>query len=245
MSAFSILRVDRRTADRKNAGASVTVAVVAIDMGKIRIATLAAAAMLAISGCWPCLPVDAPANASKYLLPFPNGTTAWVGQGYDGVFEPHHAYDFVLPEGTPVLAARDGVVTRVVDSHTGNCPFSQDCPNNLIYIRHGDGSAADPVVESRYLHIQTGSATVQVGQSVRQGDTIARVGNVGISLTSHLHFEIDQRGQPNIRGQFADIGCDDGEPQYFRFYTSRNGDIAFFNSTTTEGAASKRTRDRK
>lgn len=170
----------------------------------------------------PCLPFASPSNDSPYKLPYPAGTTAWVGQGFEGVFEPHRAYDFVLPEGTLVLAARAGTVVAVEDGHDGNCPFTQDCPNNYVRIRHGDGSAEDPHIESRYLHIQKGSAMVQAGDAVEQGQMIARVGNVGISLVPHIHFSLNVRGEPNPRPQFADVPCDDGYPQYFRTYISAN-----------------------
>lgn len=180
-------------------------------------------------GLWPLVPPQR-YNGSKYLLPWPEGKIAFVGQGFNGVFEPHRAYDFVLPEGTLVLAARCGVVTRVVDTHEANCPISQDCPNNLIAIRHGRGDFADPLYETLYLHIQKSSALVKCGEQVRQGQPIARVGNVGISMAPHIHFALRRIGGSNEPARFAEIESNDGEPQFMRYYRSRNGDAAFLNA---------------
>ncbi|MCK6483299.1 MAG: M23 family metallopeptidase [Phycisphaerae bacterium] len=190
-----------------------------------------AAVLLLSAGCglWPLEPPQR-FNGSKYLLPWPEGKIAFVGQGFIGVFEPHLAYDFVLPEGTLVLAARCGVVTRVVDLHEANCPLTQDCPNNLIAIRHGRGDFADPHYETLYLHIQKGSALVACGEQVRQGQPIARVGNVGISMAPHIHFALRRVGASNEPAHFADIDTFDGEPQFLRFYRSRNGSEPFLNN---------------
>ena len=84
--------------------------------------------------------------------------------------------DIAAPVGTPVIASADGVVT-FVDWHDGGY-------GNLIEIRHPDGSL------SRYAHNR--QLLVSLGQRIRQGETIAAVGNTGYAHSSYLHFEIVQ-----------------------------------------------------
>jgi hypothetical protein len=67
-------------------------------------------------------------NGSPYKLPWKVGVTRFVAQG-NRSFTSHRdlhkfAWDFVMPNGTQVLAARDGVVTEAIDSCEGigiNC----------------------------------------------------------------------------------------------------------------------------
>lgn len=155
-----------------------------------------------------------PARASSpYRLPFPAGESAWVIQGNLSSFNhDDHAWDFVRECGTPVLAARAGTVTDVEDSHDGNGGSS---PNNAIEIRHSDGTVG------RYLHIQQGSARVSPGDAVTQAEPIANVGNVGNSLTGHVHFVVESGGN-SLPVSFNDVEDDAGIPRTFSSYTSGN-----------------------
>ena len=151
-----------------------------------------------------------------YLLPYQFGDERFLIQGYHGPFG-HAGFelDFVMPVGTLVLAARDGVVTGVDDSHIGNCPVKKDCLNNYVAVDHLDGTFAD------YLHIQQGGACVAVGQRVFQGDVIALSGNVGISVLPHLHlgiFPVD-----DTPPAFVDVNqLGTGIPRMGNFYRSSN-----------------------
>ncbi len=75
--------------------------------------------------------------------------------------------------GDPVLAAREGKVTRV-QRMSGY--------GNLIEIRHADGFS------SRYAHLK--KIQVKVGQKVSALQPIGLVGATGRASTAHLHFEI-------------------------------------------------------
>jgi murein DD-endopeptidase MepM/ murein hydrolase activator NlpD len=155
-----------------------------------------------------------PAEMSPYRLPWKTGITCLCVQGNRAVvshrgFE-EFAYDFKMPVGSDVCAARAGVVTRVVTDHDGN---GVDAPNNLIAIRHDDGTVG------YYLHLKKEGSYVRVGDKVQQGQRIAASGNVGRSMLPHLHFHVaDGRGEI-IRVTFSDVKEDRGIPRMFKYYT--------------------------
>lgn len=125
-----------------------------------------------------------------YHLPFNSGQSYRLYQGYHGSFshQKEYALDFTMPEGTPVLAVRQGVVVKVVDKNKKNCD-TRDCAqyNNYILIYHTDGTFAE------YAHIQKNGARVQPGDTVEQDQLIALSGNVGWSTGPHLHFVVFQQ----------------------------------------------------
>lgn len=120
-----------------------------------------------------------------YRLPFDERTPVRIDQGPQGRFSHadaanRHAVDFALPESTPVLAAREGVVMQAA---------SADMAGNFVRIRHEDGSSAV------YAHLRDGSFRVRSGQRVRAGERIGQSGNTGFSTAPHLHFAVQvQRG---------------------------------------------------
>lgn len=85
----------------------------------------------------------------------------------------HGGLDIAANMGTPVVAARSGVVTRA--GWWGSY-------GNVVVLDHGDGA------ETRYAHLS--AVTVRVGQGLRQGDVLGRVGSTGASTGPHLHFEV-------------------------------------------------------
>ena len=90
----------------------------------------------------------------------------------------HKGIDIAGPIGTPINAAADGTVV-VAGWQSGGY-------GNLVEIRHGDGTT------TRYGH--NSQLSVSVGQTVRQGQQVARMGSTGHSTGSHLHFEIRPSG---------------------------------------------------
>jgi murein DD-endopeptidase MepM/ murein hydrolase activator NlpD len=94
---------------------------------------------------------------------------------YDGVkLKGHNGIDFMTPTSTAILAVADGVVEEAVRNDPSGF-------GHYVKLRH-------PWGESLYAHLE--SYSVQVGQSVRRGDTIARSNNTGFSYGPHLHFAI-------------------------------------------------------
>lgn len=123
-------------------------------------------------------------------LPFEAGETHEIGQGMHGAFSHYgnatHALDFPLPEGTTVVAARDGVVVGTKEDSSSGCP-DPSCADqgNFVRIDHGDGTYA------LYYHLQHDGALVELGDRVCAGEPIARSGNTGYSSAPHLHFQAE------------------------------------------------------
>jgi len=89
----------------------------------------------------------------------------------------HHGIDIANSTNTPIHAAGSGVVT-----------FSgyQSAYGRVIIISHGYGYT------SVYAHNR--SNLVEVGDHVKKGDMIAKMGSTGRSTGPHLHFEIRING---------------------------------------------------
>jgi murein DD-endopeptidase MepM/ murein hydrolase activator NlpD len=88
-----------------------------------------------------------------------------------------------MPEGTPVYAARGGVVVKIKDdSNRGGSSMKYDCYNNYVLVRHDDGTLG------HYCHLKKNGVQVKAGQRVKTGDWIALSGNTGFSSGPHLHF---------------------------------------------------------
>jgi len=91
-----------------------------------------------------------------------------------------------VPVGTPVLAAREGVVMQVqVQFHGHGLDYAHDAGRaNFIRILHADGSMA------LYAHLAENGALVHQGQHVETGQRIGLSGNTGYSTAPHLHFAV-------------------------------------------------------
>ena len=99
----------------------------------------------------------------------------------------HHSADFVASEGSDLLCVCDGVVVGVNDRKTMGAPHVDLLPEaNFVQVKSSSGFV------SQILHIQTGSATVQVGDNVRRGQVLGRVGSVGFSTAAHVHLQVNK-----------------------------------------------------
>ena len=126
-----------------------------------------------------------------YLRPFSENAKTYISQGFNGQASHQdalnaYAIDFALLLGTPVLAARNGIVMEVIDGNPdlGGSKASDLDNANLIRIVHDDDSMAV------YGHLLEASATVKPGQWVAAGTVIAQSGNSGFSHGPHLHFAV-------------------------------------------------------
>lgn len=93
----------------------------------------------------------------------------------------HEGVDFAVPQGTPIYAASDGVVTDAK-------------PNggygNYVRIEHADG------VATAYGHLSRFAPGVKPGTKVVRGELVGFSGNTGRSTGPHLHFEVLSDGKP-------------------------------------------------
>jgi hypothetical protein len=122
---------------------------------------------------------------SPYVLPYPVGAEYPVYQSYCWPCGGHRdqlAYDFVIPIGDPIVAARDGTVRHVRDSAPDDGQGQGE--HNCVYIEHADGSVAF------YAHLMQHSVMVAVDEVVTAGQQIARSGNSGASDEPHLHVGV-------------------------------------------------------
>jgi len=127
------------------------------------------------------------ADEFHYPLPWASGQYR-VSQGPGGKFshqdeKGRHAVDIVMPVGTPVMAARDGMVVSLDQKQReGNGSKA----GNYVRILHDDGTM------SVYLHLKQNGVVVSEGQKVKAGDMIAHSGNTGSSTGAHLHFVVQK-----------------------------------------------------
>jgi hypothetical protein len=124
-------------------------------------------------------------DSSDYVLPFPVGNSYPVYQSYCFPAGGHRcqlAYDFTMPIGDPVTAARAGIVRQVrEDSPDDGQGVGQ---HNYVFIEHEDGTTAF------YAHLMQYSVTVTPGDTVEVGERFASSGNSGYSGEPHLHIGI-------------------------------------------------------
>lgn len=111
-----------------------------------------------------------------------NGTiTSRFGTRVDpisGVVKTHGGTDIAAPEGTPILAAADGTVVAATYNAGGYGFYVKIMHNGTYSTLYGHCSAL----------------LVSAGQTVKQGQMIAKVGSTGYSTGPHLHFEVIQNG---------------------------------------------------
>jgi len=153
------------------------------------------------------MPAVAGATPPLYL-PYPCGSTYTVTQGHNT--GSHYgkgawAWDLGIPVGGEVASPADGTVRTVrMDSTSGGCSnaFANDA--NYVVVDFGDGT------ETLFLHLEAGSSSLQVGDAVKQGDVVGRVGLTGWVCGAHLHFQIQQTCASwwcqSLSSSFVDFG---------------------------------------
>jgi len=126
----------------------------------------------------------------EYMLPLRQRALR-IDQGFGGSFshndaQNRYAVDFAAEEGTPVVAARDGIVMQV-ESDFEKAGLNREKYGgraNFIRILHDDGTM------SLYAHLKTEGVMVRVGQRIRAGQQIGLSGNTGFTTGPHLHFAV-------------------------------------------------------
>ena len=138
------------------------------------------------------------ANKLRLVNPVPEtkGITSsfgWRIRPFSGQRQFHQGIDYGAPLGSPVVAAGNGIVTKVV---SGCADFRNlSCGEqfgNRIEIDHGNGAIAI------YAHLLNNSIKITEGTKVWQNQEIAQVGSSGWSSGAHLDFRLE------IDGEFQD-----------------------------------------
>lgn len=139
------------------------------------------------------------------IQPVKNPDLTLLASGYGNRLHPfykivkfHYGIDFTVSTGTEVFATGDGTVIETRRSGRGQ--------GNTLIIDHGYG------YQTLYAHLDR--FEVRNGNQVKRGDLIARVGNSGLSVAPHLHYEVLLNGrQVNpINYFFLELSPD----QYYR-----------------------------
>lgn len=141
--------------------------------------------------------------------------------------------------GAEVLAVADGVVRDARDSEANQRPMgSVTAPSNLTErTLMGNFVVLEvaPHLFIHYAHLQPGSLTMKVGERVRRGTVLGRLGQSGQAQLPHLHFQVsnaatfeESEGQPFVFQYFSLLGStslgsifDQSEPDPIKPNSSR------------------------
>lgn len=128
-------------------------------------------------------PYDGPKSNSGWVFPVESISKIQYNYGENRGQWPHAGEDFSSPKDTPIYAAADGQIIRAScsDLVTGRSPCQ-------IQIDHGqiDGQR----ISTLYVHMFENGVLAHVGDEVKAGEQIAKVGTNGNSTGYHLHFEV-------------------------------------------------------
>lgn len=126
-------------------------------------------------------------SEALYHLPYKAGQSFSISQGPGGAFthkgESHHAVDFDMPVGTPVLAARAGLVVDLESDFRAR-GLSREAGGNYVLVQHDDRTVAE------YFHLRTDGVKVSIGDEVQVGELLAYSGDTGCSNGPHLHLMV-------------------------------------------------------
>lgn len=126
--------------------------------------------------------------ARNLLIPVANVTASQLHDTFNqerSEGRQHYAIDIIAPQGTPVLAATDGVVIKLFQSDRGGVTlYELDPSGRYVYY---------------YAHLMRYAEGVAEGKQLRRGDVIAYVGDTGNAGAGkfHLHFAISKLTSPH------------------------------------------------
>jgi murein DD-endopeptidase MepM/ murein hydrolase activator NlpD len=127
-------------------------------------------------------------ESSRVVFPLPEGSWVLTSPfGYrthpiTGERSLHEGTDYAAPDGTPIYAAADGIVSRA--------DYTDAWGGHIVIDHTIDGRP----VSTGYIHMWRTGIHVSVGQKVTAGQHIGDVGSSGRSTGPHLHFEVRPAG---------------------------------------------------
>jgi len=130
---------------------------------------------------WLLRPVEPEALDTQVARFYPYGSRG------DGSLPIHHGVEFVNPTGTRVLAAGEGTVVVAGDDANRVYGARTDFYGLLVIVRLDREYEEEPVY-TLYGHLS--EIAVEVGQRVKAGELLGRVGMTGVAMGPHLHFEV-------------------------------------------------------
>lgn len=127
-------------------------------------------------------------NVSSTEGPYIPGYFSMPAKGFDwGILHPHNAVDIANACGTNIVASADGIINEEsVGQWNGGY-------GDYILISHPNGT------KTRYAHLE--KVLVSVGQQVKQGELIGKMGETGNATGCHVHFEIIGAANPFAKFQ--------------------------------------------
>src|SRR5688572_9586119 len=140
-------------------------------------------------------------------VPFGCGLSFPVSQAHQvGIHLQHDtwAWDFRMPEGTPVVSAYEGVGRLAHgDSPTGGCESRFAPQANYVVVDHKNG------LETQYLRFS--KVVVRPGDRVKAGDLLGYSGRTGWACGAHLHFKVARAegpgwNNPSVRARIEGHG---------------------------------------
>jgi murein DD-endopeptidase MepM/ murein hydrolase activator NlpD len=121
----------------------------------------------------------------EFVLPVKADKGIYFASGYGNRVHPiervekmHNGVDIAGPEGTPILAVANGVISKIVEVKGYG---------KYLVIDHANGFSS--------LYAQLSSYAAKQGQTVKRGELIAYMGQSGVSTGPHLHFELRKDGE--------------------------------------------------
>lgn len=122
---------------------------------------------------------------AKYSIPFKGNIIRVEAPAHKWKRHLKFCIDFLLPKGTPIVAARSGTVITCQDKYKRSYKSPKFMRRgNFIIIRHTGGET------SIYVHLKYRSIKVKKDQRVKRGQVIALSGQVGFATYPHLHFGV-------------------------------------------------------
>ncbi|MDR3184062.1 MAG: M23 family metallopeptidase [Prevotellaceae bacterium] len=147
------------------------------------------------------------------IQPIENKNLIRIGASYGKRMHPfykllkeHTGADFIAGTGADVYATANGRVSAI---------FSQRSHGRKVEIDHGNGYA------TTYAHLS--SILVKQGQQVKRGQLIAKVGNTGMSVAPHLHYEVLKNGRNMDPLNYFFIGLMPEEYEYLIQLSTSSG----------------------